>query len=212
MLYKRMFASIILLFTLSTILMVFLFQHNQLWSAFFSSISAGCVTGIIFLMHQTLKGREARQLKMQVENHSQDCSQLIDINGKFRIHQRALINAEGDEFRHHHTELVKFANQFVRAFSKLASNYPKYYSDFVFISMQFKVMFSDVLDKVDWLESKLNEPPPDPIAKMTDISERMEFITIAHDIHCAFFEVSLKMVKAEDDIAKRRHSIDESII
>jgi len=196
---------------MSTVLMIFLYQCNQLWSAFFSSISAGCVTGVIFLVHQNLKGREAKKLSIQVNNHPQMCSRLMEIDGQFRVHQRSLLDAEGDEFLSHLAGVVKFANQYVREFSRLASEYPKYYRDFVYESLGFREVFSEVLDKVDWLESKLSEPAPDPISK-GDNSKRNEYLRMAHNVHCAFFEVYMKMLKTDEDIIKKRANIDESII
>ncbi|MCL2618482.1 MAG: hypothetical protein FWD98_05450 [Defluviitaleaceae bacterium] len=210
MLYKKMFTSIILIFIVSTALMIIFYQHNQLWSAFFSSIAAGCVTGVIFLLHQNSKEKDARRLKRQIKSHPQMCSRLLEIDRQFRINQRALLNAEGDNFHLHLAGIVKFANQYVREYSRLASAHPKYYRDFVYDSIGFKELFSEVMDKVDWLESKLDEPPPALASK--DDNERTEYITIAHSVHCAFFEVYLKMENSAMDIAKKKHDIDESII
>jgi len=210
MVYRKMFISIILLLIVSTMLMIFLYPCNQLWAAFFSSISAGCVTGLIFLIHQNLKEREAKQLNNQIKTHPQMRSRMMEIDAQFKSHQRALLEAEGEEFHCHLAGVVKYANQYVREYSLLASAYPKYYRDFVYDVIGYREVFSDVLNKVNWLESKLDEPPPALVSKDND--ERMEYIMIAHDVHCAFFEVFVKMMNAEKDITKKSSLIDESIV
>ena len=56
----------------------------------------------------------------------------------------------------------------------------------------------------------MNEPPPALVSR--DNNDRMEYITIAHNVHCAFFEVFVRMINTEDDIANKRAAIDRSII
>jgi len=208
--YRKMFGFIILLLIASTTMMIYLYPDNQVWASFFSSISAGCITGLILLIYQNLKDKDAKKLDRQLENHPQMSSRLMQINTQFRVHQRALLDAEGEEFQRHLAGTVKFANQYVREFFRLTSVYPKYYRDFVYESIGYKWDFRDVLGKVDWLESKMDEPPPAPASR--ENNERMEYITVAHDIHCAFFEVFVKMENTEKDIAKKRNNIDASIV
>ena len=126
MLYRKMFISIVLLLISSTTMKILLYPYNQLWASFFTSISAGCITGLIFMIYQNLKDREIKQLKNQTETHPQIFSQMIEIDAQFKKHQRAMLDAEGEEFHCHLKGVVKFANQYIREYSRLASAYPRW--------------------------------------------------------------------------------------
>ena len=205
MVYRRMFISIIMLMIISSVLKALLYPCHPLWASFFSSISSGCVIGLIFLVYQNMKENEAKKLEKQLEKHSEMCPKLYEVNSHFQKHQSALINAEGNEHSYHLAKAVKYAKEFVETFSLLAKTCPNYYSVIIYDSLSFKESFSEVMDKISWLESKLNEPPP-------EIDDRMEYLLVAHNVHCAFFEVIVRTLDSATDIDKKRKVIDKSIV
>jgi len=199
-----MFIFIVALLIASTTLMILLYPCNQVWATFFSSISAGCVTGLLFLIYQNLKDKDAKKLDWQLENHSKRIIALMKINSAFRKHQIALINAQGDEYKYHLAEAVKYAKQFIKEFSLLAITCPNYYKNLTYKARNITEKFDDIMEKVSWLESKLDDPPP-------QIQDRADLV-VAHSIHCAFFDVTAKMHDSVKDIIEKRDEIDKSIV
>ena len=104
--HVRLVLYIVLLLIASGVLSLVLYDIFPAWSALFASISAGCVTGIIFYLLVNIRNNELRDVKKEFEDAEKYrqiskkvvrlCFECIENNELYKLHIPQIIDYVGE--------------------------------------------------------------------------------------------------------------------